>query len=158
MDYTHKIKKISEIIEVIGGTDSKIICCCGCFDIFHIGHLEYLTLSKRLGDILIVGVNSDRSYIEVKKKMPIFDVTIRMLLLAALECVDYVFTFEEATFCKSLLSIKPHIFATGIDHKGKHMDEEDICFENGIEFMYIGEKKRTSSSEIISKINLDGAV
>ena len=146
MEYICKIKEINEIVEELHGFDSKIICCCGCFDIFHIGRLEYLTVSKRLGDILIVGVNTDSSYLQIKRKKPIFDVTTRMSIVAALECVNYVFAFEELTFCKSILTIKPHIFATGIDHKANHMKEEDVCRENNIEFMYIGEEKRTSSS------------
>jgi D-beta-D-heptose 7-phosphate kinase/D-beta-D-heptose 1-phosphate adenosyltransferase len=70
-----------------------------------------------LGDILIVGVNTDNSYLQLKKKNPVFDVNARMSILAELECVDYVFSFDEITFCNSILTLKPHVFATGIDHK-----------------------------------------
>lgn len=152
MEYICKIKKINEIVEELYGCNSKIICCCGCFDIFHIGHLEYLTLSKRLGDTLIVGVNSDSSYLQIKRKKPIFNVTTRMSIVAALECVNFVFAFEEPTFSKSLLTIKPYMFATGIDHKENHMEEEVVCCENNIEFMYIGEEKRTASSILANSL------
>jgi D-beta-D-heptose 7-phosphate kinase/D-beta-D-heptose 1-phosphate adenosyltransferase len=152
MEYIRKIKKITEINGVINKSESKIICCCGCFDIFHVGHLEHLTESKKFGDVLIVGVNSDNSYLELKKKKPIFNVIERMSLLAALECVDYVFSFEETTFCNSLLALKPHVFTTGIDHKQNHMDEEDTCRVNKIIFKYTGDKKRASSSILVHEL------
>ena len=92
-----------------------IIVACGCFDIFHIGHLTYLQGAKSIGDLLFVGVNSDRSVIENKSKSPVFTARQRMSIIAALDCVDYVFCFDELTFDKSLTLLRPEVFARGSD-------------------------------------------
>lgn len=123
-----------------------IVACCGCFEIFHIGHLEYLEGAKKLGNILIVGVNTDDYIKEHKKRTPIFSLDDRMRVLSGLECVDYVFSFDEKTFEQSLKEIKPNIFAKGIDRKD--ILEADICEKNNIKIARIGDVKKSNSSEL----------
>ncbi|NOU63240.1 adenylyltransferase/cytidyltransferase family protein [Paenibacillus sp. LMG 31461] len=146
-----KIHMLSEIKkELCSSEDSsrRVVACCGCFDIFHIGHLEYLRGAKELGDVLVVGVNSDESYSRLKKSNPIFCVKDRMSILEAMIYVDYVFSFDEDTFNFSLKHLVPTIFAVGVDKRNLIMCEEEVCKNLNINFTYIGESKRSSSSVI----------
>ena len=89
----------------------RIVAACGCFDIFHIGHLEYLEAAARLGDALFVGVNTDSSVYRNKGRFPYFHLRDRLRLLAALECVDYVFPFFEKSFALALFQLRPSVLA-----------------------------------------------
>ena len=148
--------KIYDLVSVVSkvrtekNSHNSIVACCGCFDVFHTGHLEYLSFAKKLGDILVVGVNSDDSYKGIKNKEPMFDVKSRMSILEALYFVNYVFSFDETTFCHSLKILAPDIFAVGIDKANIIMAEESICKINNINFIHIGTKKITSSTHIKS--------
>ena len=126
----------------------RIIACCGCFDVFHIGHLNYLQDSKKHGDILVVGINSDESYRRTKGSAPFFSVSDRAAILEALRCVSYVFQFSEDTFCASLKTIRPSIFSVGLDKRNVDLPEKAICAEYGITLVYSGREKVTSSTKI----------
>lgn len=128
--------------------------CCGCFEVFHIGHLEYLEGAKALGDILVVGVNSDQYIQEHKQRKPIFNVNERMRIIQSLSCVDYVFEFSEETFDESLSRLCPKIFAKGVDRTV--VLEEQTCLENGIEIVRIGEEKKGNATEL-RRLFLEGA-
>lgn len=139
-------QKIEKII--LQHREKKIVAACGCFDIFHIGHLEYLIGAQRLGDILMVGVNSDLSVYENKQAYPIFSEIDRIRIVAALSCVDYVFCFSEKTFDYSLKIIQPKIFARGVDSKKKGFPERDTVLKYHISVVDIGDIKRSSSTEL----------
>lgn len=88
----------------------------GCFDILHSGHVSYLTFARRQGDALIVGVNSDRSVKQGKgEKRPVNDQDERALVLAALECVDYVVIFDEDEPAALIEEILPDVLVKGED-------------------------------------------
>lgn len=131
---------------------NTIICTCGCFDIFHIGHLEFLQESKKLGGKLIVGINSDESIKTIKNRTPLFTSVQRRTVIAALDCVDYAFIFNEATFIESLIKLKPHIFVKGIDYKGKTVLEAQTAQQLGIRMELIGDYKKSSSTEIRDRL------
>jgi D-glycero-beta-D-manno-heptose 1-phosphate adenylyltransferase len=147
MRSNRKILTIEEIMTNIVATD-KVILAGGCFDILHIGHIEYLYGAKELGNKLIVGVNSDESIINIKNHIPTMNAYDRSIIIASLECVDYVFIFAEDTLDKSLTMIKPTIYAKGIDYLHKKVPESETARQLGVHIKLIGDTKKTSSSQI----------
>ncbi|KMQ32162.1 adenylyltransferase/cytidyltransferase family protein [Bacillus cereus] len=148
-----KIYPLQELLEHINKErNSHLILAGGCFDIFHIGHLEYLEGAKALGGTLVVGINSDSSINRIKSKEPFFKEHQRSRIIASLECVDYVFIFDEDTLDESLFKIVPDIFAKGIDYQGKYIIESKTTKRLGIKIKLIGDEKRTSSSYISSAL------
>ena len=95
----------------------KVVTTNGCFDILHVGHLRYLQKAKRLGDILIVAINSDESVRAIKgDKRPLVPEDERAEILAALECVDYVMIFPELDPIQFLKELRPDIHVKGGDY------------------------------------------
>ena len=102
--------------------DFKIVFTNGCFDILHFGHISYLNQARALGDLLIVGLNSDNSIKRLKgKNRPINSQEDRAALLCALECVDFVIIFNEDTPLELIKAIQPHFLAKGADYQGKEV-------------------------------------
>ena len=98
----------------------KIVFTNGTFDFLHLGHVTYLQKAKSLGNILIVGVNTDRSVKSYKDpNRPVNSQTDRIQVLTALECVDYAVLFDEPTPLKLILQIMPDVLVKGSDWK-KH--------------------------------------
>nr|MBP3725031.1 D-glycero-beta-D-manno-heptose-7-phosphate kinase [Campylobacter sp.] len=100
--------------------DKKVVFTNGCFDILHVGHISYLQKAKELGDILIVGLNSDRSVKALKgDPRPVNEQNDRAKMLAALECVDFVTIFDDDTPHDLIKALKPDILVKGADYTGK---------------------------------------
>ena len=98
-------------------SNKKIVFTNGCFDILHVGHIRYLSEAKLLGDILVVGINSDESVKNLKgPSRPINSLSDRSLLLSELVCVDYVVSFKEQTPLKLIKMIMPDILVKGGDY------------------------------------------
>ena len=147
------LEKLLPILEKEKKNNKKIVFTNGCFDIFHIGHAKYLRDASNYGDLLIVGVNSDKSVKRLKgKNRPIMDEEERMELLASLEFVSYVVLFDEDTPYELISKIKPHILAKGEDYKDKEVVGRDIVEENGGKVILCPFTKNKSTSEIIRKI------
>ena len=92
------IKSLAELSKKLHQNKSKIVSTNGCFDILHLGHIQYLKEAKALGDKLIVGINADISVKKIKPKgRPVNSENVRVQILAALEAVDYVTVFSEDT-------------------------------------------------------------
>ena len=110
-----EIKKVAARLKRSG---KKVVFTNGCFDILHYGHVNYLEKCKRLGDILIVGLNSDSSVRKIKgKTRPVTGEKKRAAVLSALEFVDYVTIFGEPTPLKLIEAITPNVLAKGGDWK-----------------------------------------
>jgi len=108
----------------------KIVFTNGCFDLLHAGHVRYLEAAKRFGDVLIVGLNSDRSVHELKgESRPINNENDRASILAALEAVNYVVVFDEDTPYKLIKTIKPNTLVKGGDYEGKTVVGQDLVDE-----------------------------
>lgn len=148
---TH-IKTASEIYrlaKVLKTNHKKIIFTNGCFDLLHIGHIKYLETAKSLGDILIVGLNSDTSIASLKgKNRPINTQKDRAYVLAGLEVVDYVVIFDEPTPYELIKNIRPDILVKGDDYKGKTVVGQEIVDE----LKLVPFIKGKSTSKIIEKI------
>jgi D-beta-D-heptose 7-phosphate kinase / D-beta-D-heptose 1-phosphate adenosyltransferase len=141
--------EIAKICDEFREKNKKIVFTNGCFDILHLGHIKYLEKAKSLGNILIIGLNSDKSVTSLKGTgRPINSQNDRAYLLAALEVVDYVVIFDEDTPYELIKTIKPDSLVKGDDYKGKKVVGEDIA-ENLILIDFIEGK---SSTKIIEKI------
>ena len=96
----------------------KVVFTNGCFDILHVGHITYLAKARQLGDLLVVGLNSDASVRRLKgPDRPVNTQDARALVLAALEVVDYVVFFEEDTPYNIITTVKPDILVKGGDYE-----------------------------------------
>jgi rfaE bifunctional protein nucleotidyltransferase chain/domain len=105
----------------------------GCFDLLHLGHVKGLQTAKTLGDVLIVGVNSDSSVRQLKVyPRPVFPQQYRAEMLAALDCVDYVTIFDDLTPERLLAQLQPDIHCKGADYaQGKPMPEAEVVHSYG---------------------------
>ncbi len=144
-----KIKTINEIVSSIVSSGKKIVFTNGCFDILHAGHIKYLEEAKSYGDILIVGLNSDDSIKRLKgESRPVNRFEDRAIVLAALECVDFVVGFEEDTPYELIKSIKPDVLVKGGDYKEKEVIGKDIAKETKLVDFIDGK----STTNIIEKV------
>jgi rfaE bifunctional protein nucleotidyltransferase chain/domain len=126
----------------------KVVFTNGCFDIIHIGHIRYLREARTFGDLLVVGINSDRSISIIKPDRPVNSQDQRAEVLASLEMVDYVTIFDEETPYELIKSIQPDVLAKGGDWKKEDIIGSDIAKET-YSLPYI---KGISTTEIIEKI------
>lgn len=146
-----EIKKISEKLKKEG---KIIVFTNGCFDIIHPGHIKLLKRAKTLGDILIVGLNKDRSVKKLKgEKRPIIDEKGRAEILSSLEMVDYVVLFGEGTPERLIKIILPHYIVKGGDYKNKEVIGKDIIEKYGGKVVIIPLYKKYSTTNLIKKIN-----
>lgn len=115
-----KIKSLdvlSALIEAERNKGKRIVFTNGCFDLLHAGHVKYLQKARSLGDLLVLGLNSDASVRRLKgPKRPLIDQEERAHLLAALDCIDYVVVFDEDTPLELITALKPYILAKGGDY------------------------------------------
>ncbi|MDC3262010.1 D-glycero-beta-D-manno-heptose-7-phosphate kinase [Candidatus Pseudothioglobus singularis] len=143
--------EIASLSKELKARGKKIIFTNGCFDILHIGHVRYLETAKSYGDILILGLNSDRSVTSIKGKgRPINIHLDRAYMLAALEAVDYVVVFDEDTPYDLIKAVKPDVLVKGSDYEGKKVVGQDIADElKLVEFVH--GKSTTKTIEKIRK-------
>jgi D-glycero-beta-D-manno-heptose 1-phosphate adenylyltransferase len=130
----------------------RIVTTNGCFDILHLGHLNYLTKARALGDLLIVGVNSDRSVRANKEPgRPLHREKIRARMLAGLSAVDYVFVFGEKDPRGFLSKIRPDIHVKGGDYHGRIL-EQGVVEKYGGRVKLLGLVPGVSTTALIRKI------
>ena len=131
----------------------KIVFTNGCFDIIHAGHVSYLNEAKSLGDVLIVGINSDESVKRLKGRgRPIIGEKDRAYVLANIKPVDYVVIFDEDTPYNLIKEINPDFLVKGGDYDGKDVVGKDIVEPSGGKVVLIDFVKGKSTSRIIKKI------
>lgn len=138
--------------------ENKIIVLgTGCFDILHIGHLYFLEEAAKQGDILVIGVNSDRA-IKIMKgnTRPIIPEGERTKLISAFECVDYVFVYDDTTAKDYILRLRPHVFVIGEGSVKSYPDECEATKKIGARLHIIRRIPSTSTTSIISKVEKSG--
>ncbi|RKU25696.1 D-glycero-beta-D-manno-heptose 1-phosphate adenylyltransferase [Candidatus Poribacteria bacterium] len=109
-----------------------VVTTNGCFDVLHLGHLRYLQAARKLGDHLVVAVNSDDSVRKLKgENRPLVPEDERAEMLSGLECIDYVVIFPELTPIELLSELKPNIHVKGGDYKLEQLVEREIVEKNG---------------------------
>jgi len=132
----------------------RIVFANGCFDVLHVGHVRYLEAAKALGDLLIVGVNSDDQARKLKGDgRPLLPQDQRAEIIASLEAVDLVTIFAEPTVEQLLLALKPDIHAKGTDYTEDSVPERDVVRSYGGRVAIAGDQKDHSSSEMIEKVS-----
>lgn len=132
---------------------TRIVFANGCFDLLHVGHVRYLEAAKALGDLLIVGVNSDDQARRLKGDgRPLLPQDQRAEIVASLEAVDFVTIFVEPTVEQLLLALKPDIHAKGTDYTEDSVPERDVVRSYGGRVAIAGDPKNHSSSEMIDKV------
>ncbi len=133
--------------------NEKIVFTNGCFDLIHAGHIDCLKEAARLGDILVVGINSDASVNRLKGgNRPIIDLKNRMAVLEALSFVDYVVAFEEDTPLEVVKLLKPNVLVKGADYRDKEVVGREVVEGLGGKVEFIALKEGLSTSLIVKKI------
>src|SRR6476659_9453683 len=111
-----ELEELSDRCEKLRSTGKKIVATNGCFDLLHVGHVRYLQAARAFGDLLVVGLNSDRSVLELKGAgRPITTQNDRAEILAALASVDLVTVFPELRATKFLAAVRPAVYVKGGD-------------------------------------------
>lgn len=130
----------------------KVVFTNGCFDILHVGHITYLNEAKKLGDVLIIGLNSDASVRRLKgESRPVNSQIDRALVLDALRSVDYVSIFNEDTPFELLEGIVPDVLVKGGDYKKEDVVGGDIVTKNGGDVVIIPFVNGKSTTSIIER-------
>lgn len=138
-------------IERRGG--ARIVLANGCFDLFHVGHIRYLAGAKALGEVLIVGINSDEQVRKLKgENRPFMPETERAEIVSALKFVDYVTIFPEATVTELIRAVRPDFHAKGTDYTTETVPEREIVREYGGRVAIVGDPKDHSSTDLIGKV------
>ena len=107
---------LRRIVDNLKAKGKRIVFTNGCFDLLHVGHIRYLEEAKALGDILVVGINSDQSVRRIKGPYrPILPEEERAEILSGLGCVDYITIFDEADPLELISSLQPHVLVKGGD-------------------------------------------
>lgn len=150
----NKIVTADKLAEILGSKQNKkVVFTNGCFDIFHVGHSRYLRETSKLGDILVVGLNSDSSVKRLKgEKRPIVTQNERAELLASLEFVSYVVIFDEDTPYNLISKIKPDIITKGGDYDPNDVVGKDIVESYGGKVVICPLIQGKSTTNIIEKI------
>jgi D-glycero-beta-D-manno-heptose 1-phosphate adenylyltransferase len=132
----------------------KIVLANGCFDLFHVGHIRYLQAAKELGDLLIVGINSDEQVRKLKGlNRPFMPENERAEIINALACVDYVTVFSEPTVTELIRAVRPDFHAKGTDYTPETVPEKDVVAEYGGQVKIVGDPKNHSSTDLLKKIS-----
>ncbi|MCI4458200.1 MAG: D-glycero-beta-D-manno-heptose 1-phosphate adenylyltransferase [Thermocrinis sp.] len=147
-----ELKELLELLERVRGK-KKIVFTNGCFDILHAGHADYLNKAKSLGDILVVGINSDASVRRIKgEKRPILPQQMRAYLLDNLKPVDYVVIFEEDTPLELIKAIKPDVLVKGADWDLERIVGADFVLSYGGRVERIPFSFDISTSKVIERV------
>ena len=147
------LKEIKEIRQQLKDQNKKVVFTNGCFDLIHAGHVDYLSKAKALGDVMIVGLNSDSSVMRIKgSKRPILNETERGFIISNLKPVDYVVLFDEDTPELLIEELLPDILVKGADWEIENIVGKDVVIANGGEVKTIDFVNDQSTSKIIQII------
>ncbi len=151
-----KIKErddLRRIIDDLKTQGKRIVFTNGCFDLLHVGHVRYLEHARSLGDILVVGVNSDRSVRAMKgPRRPILPVHERAEILSGLESIDYITVFDEQTPLELIAALKPHLLAKGGDWSREKIVGAEIVEAAGGNVVSIPFVEGASTTQIIETV------
>jgi rfaE bifunctional protein nucleotidyltransferase chain/domain len=140
--------ELKQTVETLRSGGKKIVFTNGCFDIIHIGHIRYLRNARKLGDVLIIGLNADSSVSKIKPDRPVNPEAQRAEVLASLEMVDYVTLFQEETPYALIRLLQPDVLVKGGDWEKEDIVGSDIAKET-YSLPYI---EGISTTAIINKI------
>ena len=146
-------EELAQRIAAARESGARIVLANGCFDVLHVGHIRYLAGARELGDILVVGINSDEQVaIQKGPGRPVLPARERAEIVAALESVTYVTIFDEPTVEQLLLTLKPDVHAKGTDYTTESVPERDVVRSYGGQVAIVGDPKDHSTTEIIARV------
>ena len=146
-------KTLSALLEARRTRGERIVTTNGVFDVLHVGHTRYLKAARAVGDLLVVGVNTDACTRRLKgPSRPIVPEDERAELLAALACVDYITFFDEPTPTALLQVLRPQFHAKGGDYDPEQMPETPIVRQGGGQVVVLSFEEGHSTSDIITRI------
>ncbi|MFC1594779.1 D-glycero-beta-D-manno-heptose 1-phosphate adenylyltransferase [Candidatus Omnitrophota bacterium] len=147
------LKQLKVIVSRLKQKRKKVVFTNGCFDILHLGHVTYLQAARKKGDVLVIGLNSDRSVKKIKgKKRPLLPQSDRIGIISALQCVDYVVLFNDETPLRLIEALKPDILIKGADWKAQQIVGSEIVRSQGGTVQTIPIVKGRSTTDIIKII------
>ena len=150
-----ELEELSNRCEKLRSAGKKIVATNGCFDLLHVGHVRYLQAARALGDVLVVGLNGDRTVHELKGAgRPITTQYDRAEILAAMACVDLVTIFPDIRATKFLAAVRPAVYVKGGDYTPRTLDEEELSIlkEIGAAIRLIPFEAGYSTSGLIAQI------
>jgi len=131
----------------------RIVFANGCFDLLHVGHVRYLEAAREQGDVLVVGVNSDRAVEALKGRgRPLLPAEARVDVVAALAAVDYVTVFDDLTAESILRDLRPHVHCKGTDYTEQTVPERGVMEELQGVVRIVGDAKDHSTRELLTEI------
>ncbi len=149
------LERAKELADQWHSQDEKVVFTNGCFDIVHLGHVDYLEKARSLGDRLVLGLNTDASVSRLKGPLrPVVDEKARARLMAALSFVDAVILFEEPTPLQVIEALEPDILVKGDDYSVENIVGADFVLSRGGEVKTIPLVKGYSTSSLIEKIRM----
>lgn len=151
-----KIGSLDEVgarVEEARRAGRSVALANGCFDVLHVGHVRYLEGAAAEADVLVVGVNGDRSVRRLKGEgRPILPAGDRALLVAALRAVDHVVVFEEDDVTRLLLSLRPDVHCKGTDYTADTVPEREVVRSYGGRVAIVGDAKRHDTRALIARV------
>ncbi|MFN8485905.1 MAG: D-glycero-beta-D-manno-heptose 1-phosphate adenylyltransferase [Anaerolineae bacterium] len=151
------VAHLTPLLETYRQQGRRIVFTNGCFDILHSGHISYLSQAKALGDVLVVGVNTDDGVRRLKgPTRPVNSVGDRMKVLAALSCVDHIVAFDEDTPIELIRAIRPHVFVKGGDYTRERLPEADVVEQLGGVIQILPYVRERSTTRMIERIQAHG--
>ena len=152
----NKVVEVSQLktrLHRLRQNDLRVVFTNGCFDLLHVGHVRYLTAARQAGDILVVGVNSDRSVRKIKgPSRPVVPDRQRAEVLAALSCVDFVVVFDEPDPFNLIRALRPDVLVKGADWSEEHIIGADLVKAGGGKVLRIPVVPDVSTTRLIEKI------
>ncbi len=157
--YIPNLNQLLTLVASYRNVGHKIVFTNGCFDILHAGHVSYLNRAKALGDILIIGVNSDNSIRRIKgANRPINPLEDRIQVLGGLGCVDYLITFDENTPIDLIRLVQPDVYVKGGDYTKETLPEAPVVEQYGgiVELLpFLENRSTTRIIERVCQLNID---
>ena len=153
MSKVKTLPEISTLVSELKKACKTVVFANGCFDLLHVGHIRYLEAARALGDILVLGLNGDKSVRQLKGPgRPLMNQEERAEILAALECVDYLVLFDEPTAKEVLEILKPNIHAKGTDYTRESVPERETVLSYGGLIAIVGDPKDHSTKDFLKQI------
>ncbi len=147
------LARVSDVMRRLRAAGRTIVFTNGCFDILHAGHVRLLEFAKEQGDVLIVGLNSDESVRRIKdRSRPVNEQADRALLLAALETVDFVVTFDEETPADIITKVRPDVLVKGEDWRDRGVVGREFVESYGGRVVLAPILENRSTSLLIEKV------
>jgi len=146
-------EKLKDLLDRLKGQGRRIVFTNGCFDILHAGHVQYLAEARKCGDLLVVGLNSDRSVRSIKgDARPVVSEEDRASVLASLRMVDYVTIFHEDTPLELIEYLRPHVIVKGGDWTEDSVVGRETVMKDGGIVKIIPLMEGRSTTNLIEKI------